>query len=66
MGKGSVQIRRDNACKNGGFFFVMQITHVSEPSGAYSKKMFKFRQNCFANVVSDKKKCLIGRQCGLF
>ena len=37
-------------------FFVMQITHVSEPNGAYSKKLkVKFRQNGFANMVSDKK-----------
>ena len=35
-------------------FFVMQITHVSEPNGALSKKLkLKFRQNGFANVVSD-------------
>ena len=49
-------------------FFVMQITHVSETNGAQSKKTkIKFRQNGFANVVSDKKKkCLIGRKCGSF
>ena len=31
----------------------MQITHVSEPNGAQSKKKVKFRKNGFANVVSD-------------
>ena len=42
-------------------FCVMQITHISEPNGAQSKKQeLKLRQNGFANVVSDKKKnCLI-------
>ena len=34
---GSFSIRRENSCKSGGFF-VMQITHVSEPNGALSKK----------------------------
>ena len=35
----------------------MQITHVSEPNGAQSKKQKnKFRKNGFANMVSDKKK----------
>ena len=34
--------------------FDMQITHVFEPNGAQSKKQeYKFRQNGFANVVSD-------------
>ena len=47
-------------------FFVMQITHTSEPNEALSKKQkIKFRKTCFANVVSDlKKKCLIGRKSG--
>ena len=47
----------------------MQITHVSEPNGDYSKKQkFKFRKTGFANEVSDKnkKKILIGCKCGLF
>ena len=34
----------------------MQITHVSEPNGAQSKKKeIQFRKNGFANMVSDKK-----------
>ena len=42
---------------------VMQITNVSEPNGAQSNKQkFKFKKNGFANVVSDKKKCFIGRK----
>ena len=53
---GSFQKSRDNACKNLGKFFGMQTTHVSEPNGTWSlKKKIKFRYNCFANVVSDKK-----------
>ena len=55
---GSFSIRRDKSCKNGGnFFFLMQITHVSEPNRAYSKNLkFKFRRKRFF-------KCgLIGRK----
>ena len=38
-------------------YFVMQITHISEPNGAQSKKQkFKFSQNGFTNMVSDKIK----------
>ena len=44
----------------------MQITHVSEPNGAQSKKQkIKFRKNGFAYMVSEKeeeKNCLIGRK----
>ena len=48
-------------------FVVMQYTHVFGHDGALSKKLqLKFRQNCFANVVSDKKKCLIDRKCWSF
>ena len=44
----------------------MQITHVSKPNGALSKKQkLKFRKNGFANVISEvKKKCLIGHKSG--
>ena len=44
----------------------MQLTHVSGHNGAESKKQkFKFRQNCFAKVVSDwtKVALLAGKKC---
>ena len=45
----------------------MQFTHVSGHNGASSKKQKnKFRQNCFANVVSDLKKSLNGQKGELF
>ena len=57
----------DNSCKNGGKFFVMQITHVSEPNGAKSKKQkIKFRKNNLQIWSQIKKKCLIGRKWGSF
>ena len=39
------------------YFVIMQFTKVSGHNGAKTKKQkFKFRQNCFANVVSHLKK----------
>ena len=47
------------------YFSVMQFTHLSQHNGAWSKKQkFKFRQNCFANLVSIKK-ISIGHKGGL-
>ena len=44
----------------------MQITHVSDPNGAQSKKQ-KFDKNGFANVVSDlKKNALLAVNDGCF
>ena len=49
-------------------WFVIQLTHVSGHNEAESKKRkFKFRQNCFAKVVSDwTKVALLAGKKGYF
>ena len=49
-------------------FFVMQITHVSEPNGAQSKKQkIKFRQSCLLMWSQiNKKNALLAVNVGYF
>ena len=45
----------------------MQITHISEPNGALSKKQkLKSRKNGFANGASDKKNAPLAVNQGRF
>ena len=55
---GSFSIRRDNTCKKGGTFFLYAIyTYFWKIMELRVKKQkLMFRQDCFANVVSDFKK----------